>query len=244
METDYLRSVIPPLREKGVGLVTCPYRSARALNWPARLESLWITTEFMPSVFVARRLEGMRYALGATMATTRQHLSSVGGFNAMADYLADDYILGYLVWQQGYEVRLVNYVVETCLPSVSFPTMMRHQIRLFRGIKACRPAGHLGLILTYGTVLSLLNVIVAHASPAILGLLGITLALRFSCVWLIGVHWLGDKIVRRHFWLVPVNDLLTLVVWVLSFAGRKVEWRGKLFELDEDGKLVDSRRNA
>jgi ceramide glucosyltransferase len=241
--TDYLRTIIPPLSGKGVGLVTCPYRSGQALNWPTLLESLWITTEFMPSVFVANRLEGMRYALGATMVTTRQRLCEIGGFPAMADHLADDYILGHLVWKRGEEVRLVNYVVETFQPPVSFLSMLKHRVRVSRGIRACRPWGHFGLVLTYGTALCLLNVIVSQASLVSLAFLSTGIALRLASVWLIGAHWLKDKILRRHFWLVPVSDLLTFIVWILSYAGRKVEWRGGLFELGEDGKLVHRREN-
>ena len=242
--TDYLRTIIPPLSDQGVGLVTCPYRSSRAVNLPSRLESLWITTEFMPSVFVANRLEGMRYSLGATMALTRQRLSDIGGFPVMANHLADDYILGHLIWKRGEEVRLLNYVVETSQPTVSFLRMLKHRVRVSRGIRACRPWGHLGLVLTNGTVLCLLNAIVAHASPVSLALLGTGLGLRFASAWLIGAHWLNDRILRKHIWLVPVSDLLTFLVWILSYTGRKVEWRGGLYELDEDGKLLLRREDA
>jgi ceramide glucosyltransferase len=242
VRTDYLRAIIPPLTEEGVGLVTCPYRSANAKNWPSRLEALWMTTQFMPSVFVARLLEGARYALGATMATTRQRLTDIGGFKALADHLADDYILGYLIWKHGEEVRLVNYVVETLQPPVSFVGMMKHQVRLSRGIRACRPLGHLGLILTFGTTLSLLNVIVAQASALSLGLFGLVCGIRLTCAWLIGVHWLGDTILRQHFWLLPISDLFAALVWGLSYAGKTIEWRGELFRLSGSGKIVNRRR--
>ena len=100
------------------------------------------------------------------------------------------------------------------------------------------------MVLTYGIFLSLLNVIVAKVSSVSLALLGTALVLRFASAWLIGVHWLQDSIVKRYFWLVPINDIVTLLVWILSFAGRKVEWRGVLFELDENGKLVQRREDA
>ena len=239
--TDYLRTIIPPLSEKGVGLVTCPYRSGQAFTWPTRLESLWITTEFIPSVLVANKFEGMRYALGATMALTRKRLSDVGGFPAMADHLADDYILGHLIWKGGEKVRLLNYVVETSQAPMSFLRMLKHRVRVSRGIRACRPGGHLGLVLTYGTVLCLLNAIVAYASSLSLTLLATGFGLRLASTWLIGVYWLKDRNLRRYLWLVPISDLLTFLVWILSYAGKKVEWRGELFELGKDGRLVHRR---
>lgn len=241
VRTDYLRAIIPPLMEKGVGLVTCPYRSAKALNWSSGLEALWMTTQFMPSVLIARMLEGARYALGATMATTRQRLADIGGLRALADHLADDYLLGYLIWKRGEEVRLVNYVVETLQPPVSFVSMMKHQIRLSRGIRGRRPLGHFGSVLTFGTVLSLLNVVVAQASPLSLGLFGLVCGMRLTCAWLISIHWLGDRIVRQRFWLLPISDLLAFLAWGLSYSGRKVEWRGELFRLSANGKIINRK---
>jgi ceramide glucosyltransferase len=234
---DYLRVVIPRLIEGRVGLVTCLYRALEASNAASILEAIGITAEFQPGVLVARLLQGMRFALGATMATKRKVLQSIGGFQVIADYLADDFMLGNLIWKAGYEVSLSSYVAQTVQAPEKFGSMIRHQIRLARGIRACRPMEYLGLILTNGTTLATFYTIFSGASAVSLLLLGSTLAVRLTMSWLIGVRWLGDEILRRYIWLVPVRDVLSFFIWCWSFAGKKVEWRGGRFEILNDGKI-------
>ncbi|MFY9610600.1 MAG: bacteriohopanetetrol glucosamine biosynthesis glycosyltransferase HpnI [Blastocatellia bacterium] len=235
---DYLRKVIPPLSDPRVGLVTCLYRAAEAPGFAARLEAVAITAEFAPGVLMAWMLEGVKFALGSTMATTRARLEAIGGFPALADYLADDFMLGNLVAADGYEVRLSKHVVETAMPPAGFAGMMRHQMRWARSTRISRPLGYLGLILTYGTALAALTVIVDGASRFSLALFAFTLMARLTMGWLIGVRWLHDRILKRNFWLLPLRDLLSFVIWCLSWMGKRVEWRGRLFEVARDGRMI------
>jgi ceramide glucosyltransferase len=116
--------------------------------------------------------------------------------------------------------------------------MMRHQMRWARSTRISRPAGYLGLLLTYGTALALVNVAVAWASWFSLGLLAFTLIVRLLMGWLVGVHYLEDRILKKHFYLVPLRDLLSFVIWAISWFGRTVEWRGRRFEVQRDGRMV------
>jgi ceramide glucosyltransferase len=235
---DYLRRVLAPLSDERVGLVTCLYRAAEPPDFASKLEAVGITAEFAPGVLMAWMLEGVKFALGSTMATTRTRLEAIGGFHAIADYLADDFMLGNLIEKDGYEVRLSSHVVETAMRPVGFRGVMRHQMRWARSTRISRPMGYLGLILTHGTALSLLYVLIDRASTFSLMLLAATLVTRLIMGWMVGVHWLGDKVLRRYFWLVPARDLLSFVIWCLSWVGRKVEWRGRLFEVERDGKMI------
>jgi ceramide glucosyltransferase len=234
----YLRAVIRPLSEPGVGLVTCLYRGVETSTFGARLEATGFTGEFAAGVLVAWMMEGVRFALGSTMATTRARLEEIGGLSALADYLADDFMLGSLMARGGYEVRLSHHIVEITMPPMSFATMVRHQLRWARSTRISRPLGYLGLILTYGTALAALNVVVDRASVSSLGLLGATLAVRLTMAWLIGVNYLKDRLLRSDLWLVPIRDLLSFLIWAVSWVGRRVEWRGRLFEVARDGKMV------
>jgi ceramide glucosyltransferase len=235
---DHLRKVLAPLSDPRVGLVTCLYRAAETPDFAAKLEAVGITAEFAAGVLMAWMLEGVKFALGSTMATTRTRLEAIGGFHAVADYLADDFMLGNLIERDGYEVRLSHHVVETAMQPAGFKGMMRHQIRWARSTRISRPIGYLGLILTYGTALALLNLAVDRASTSSLMLLASTLVIRLTMGWMIGVHWLGDRILKRYFWLVPVRDLLSFLIWCLSWVGKRVEWRGRLFEVARDGKMI------
>jgi ceramide glucosyltransferase len=214
------------------------YRAREAPDFGARLEAVGITGEFAAGVLMAWMLEGVKFALGSTMAMTRARLEAIGGFPALADYLADDFMLGNLIDGDGYEVRLSRHVVETAMPPVGFRGMVRHQMRWARSTRISRPLGYLGLILTHGTALALLNVALTLGSVLSLVLLAITLVLRMTMAWMIGVHWLKDRILKKYFWLVPVRDVLSFVIWCLSWAGNTVEWRGRVFEVKRDGKMV------
>jgi len=234
---DYLRKVLTPLSDPRVGLVTCLYRAAETPDFAAKLEAVGITAEFTAGVLMAWMLEGVKFALGSTMATTRTRLEAIGGFHALADYLADDFMLGNLIERDGYEVRLSHHVVETAMQPSGFAGMMRHQMRWARSTRISRPMGYLGLLLTYGTALALLNLAVDHASTFSVALFASTLIVRLTMGWMIGVRWLGDKMLKKYFWLVPVRDLLSFLIWCLSWVGKRVEWRGQVFEVERDGKM-------
>jgi ceramide glucosyltransferase len=238
VERDYLRKVLVSLSDSHVGLVTCLYRAARASDLGAKLEAVGITGEFAAGVLMAWMLEGVKFALGSTMATTRARLAAIGGFPALADYLADDFMLGNLIAKEGYEVQLSHCVVETAMPPIGLLGMMRHQMRWARSTRISRPMGYLGLILTYGTALALLLVAVDGASMFSLVVLAITLVIRLSMAWVIGVHWLGDRLLLKYFWLVPIRDLLSFLIWCLSWVGKRVEWRGRQYEVARDGKMI------
>ena len=238
VERDYLKRVITEFQREGVGLVTCLYRAAETADFASKLEAVGITAEFAAGVLMARMLEGVKFALGSTMATTRTRLQSIGGFRALKDYLADDFMLGNLIAADGFEVRLSHVVVETAMPPAGFIGMMRHQMRWARSTRISRPAGYLGLLLTYGTALALVNVAVARASWFSLGLLALTLIVRLLMGWLVGVHYLEDRILKKYFYLVPLRDLLSFIIWAISWFGRTVEWRGRRFEVKRDGRMV------
>ncbi|HAA03015.1 MAG TPA: glycosyl transferase [Syntrophobacteraceae bacterium] len=235
---DFLRSTVPHLNDPQVGLVTCFYRAAQADNWVSRLEAIEITAEFLPGVVVAREMEGMTFALGAAMVTSRERLRDIGGLEAIADHLADDYMLGHLIYKAGYEVRLVPYVVETVLGPMGFVPMLVHQIRWARVKRVCRPGGYLGLIVTYGTAFALLSAIVSQAAPASLALLAMVVGIRLLVGWLVGYRCFGDEIVKRYLWLIPVRDLVSFLIWCVSLIGRTIEWRGRTFDIGADGRMI------
>ena len=238
VKPDYLATLVPPLKDEHVGLVTAFYRAGEAPSFAAKLEALGITGEFAPSVLAAQLTEGISFALGATMALTKSKLQSIGGFKAIADYLADDFMLGNLLWQAGFEIRLLPYVVETFLPPAGIKNMIRHQVRWSRGIRACRPLGHLGSIITHGTSLAILNALFHTGSPLSLFLLILTVSARLAMAWFVGIHKLGDKILAQNISLIPLRDLLSFVVWCTSLFGKGVEWRGRLFRIVDDGKII------
>ena len=233
----FLSGIAAELCEPGVGLVTCLYRAGEAPSRAALIEALGITADFAPGVLLARRLEGMTFALGAVMAVTKERLKSIGGFEALGDYLADDYMMGKLIHETGAEVKLSQQVVRTVLHPMTFKAMLAHQVRWARGIRACRPLGHLGSIATHGTVMAFFNVLASSGGDWNLLLFVAAMAARFYAVKEIGVRRLGDSIPARNLLLLPVRDCFAFWVWCLSWASNRVVWRGKVYALREKGKM-------
>lgn len=234
---DFLQSLVPELSDGSVGLTSCLYKAGKAPGFAAALEAIGISAEFIPGVLVAWMKEEMTFALGAVMVTSKSKLQSIHGLKSVADYLADDYMLGNLMWRAGYRVLLSRYIVETMPAPVELRSMLRHQIRWSRTIRASRPWGHLGMIVTHGTVWALLNAFLHGGAPLGMLLFLVTLIMRFTVAWTVGVRYLGDSILRRNLWKLPARDLMSFYVWLMGLMGRKVEWRGRIYEIGRDGKM-------
>jgi ceramide glucosyltransferase len=234
---DFLKTLAAELHETKNGLVTCLYRAGEALGTASTLEALGITAEFAPGVLVAEAAGGVSFAFGAAIAVTKNTLQTAGGFPAIADYLADDYMLGNLVREAGFPVRLSAYVVETVLSQLTFRGFIKHQVRWARGIRACGPWGHTGSVITNAIVISFLCLLTSGFSPFGWSLFVGAVAVRMAMAWLVGVRGLGDKILKQNFLLIPLRDLFSFFFWCAALCGSRVEWRGKTFRLMRGGKM-------
>ena len=230
---DYLRRVMAPFAQPEVGMVTCPYRGIAANTLGSRLESLGISTDFIAGVLAARQIEGgIHFALGSTLAMSRAALEAIGGLRPLVDYLADDFELGYRIARAGYEVVLVDLVVETHLPAYSFREFFDHQMRWARSTRDSRRLGYLGLLLTFGLPWAIFAVLFAPLAWWSWTTLAAAAALRAAVALKVGEGIVHDTAVRRNLWLLPLRDLVAFWVWFASFAGHKVHWRGDVFILE------------
>ena len=238
VEPDYLLKVMTELQGPGVGLVTCLYRGVPAPTLASALESLSISTDFMAGVLAARQIEGgLRFALGSTLAFRKRDLEAVGGFEAIADYLADDYELGRRIAERNLRVVLSESVVETYLPAYDVSSFLAHQLRWARTIRASRPSGYAGLLFTFTLPWAALTLILGRGTPWTWALLVIALGARGAVALVTAQRVLHDRAFWRWAWLVPVRDFLAVLIWIGGLAGRKIIWRGEHFDL-RDGKLV------
>jgi ceramide glucosyltransferase len=238
VERDYLRRVIAPLADEQVGMVTCLYRGVPAPTLGSQLEALGISTDFCAGVLVAQQVEGgLHFGLGSTLAFRRKDLDRIGGFHPIVDFLADDYELGRRVADLGLTVVLSDVVVETHLPAYDMRGFLNHQLRWARGVRDARLAGYIGLASTFGLMWSLLNLIAAHAAPWSWALLAAVFLLRVAAAVAVGKSVLQDLRVVAQLWLLPARDLLAVFVWIASFAGHTVVWRGETFAL-KNGHLT------
>jgi ceramide glucosyltransferase len=235
---DYLRAVMTPLVNTSVGLVTCLYHGVAGPTLGSRLEALSISTDFIPGVLTARFIErGLHFGLGSTLAFRRTDLASIGGFESLVDYLADDYELGSRIAATGKRVELSAETVATFLTSYNLRQFFSHQLRWSRTIRDARRWGYTGLLFTFGLPWALATLLVSHEAAWAWVLLGMTLAVRVTLAYVAAVLVLDDSQFLGDIWLLPLRDLIAPIVWVTSFMGNRIHWRGDSFTL-KDGRLT------
>jgi ceramide glucosyltransferase len=235
----YLREVCAPFSDPAVGLVTSLYRTSKPRGLATAIEAMGFTAEMVPNVMVALRLEGLSFALGASMAVRREALVKIGGFESLVDYLADDYQLGNKVCRAGYRLELSDYSLESVIHRESLSTVLSRQLRWARTMRASRPGGYLASGITHPFPMSLMALIVSGfstsgvAAALLLYLVRCGIALTFSR------RYLKDGIFPRHLWLLPLRDLLAFATWALSFLGSRVRWRGHIYRLSANGRIQE-----
>ncbi len=233
---DYLRRVMTAFADERVGMVTCLYRGTGGRTLGSKLESIGISSDFSAGVLAARVLEGIHFALGSTLAFPRRALEAIGGFQPLVDYLADDFELGARIAAAGFEVRLSDVVVDHHLPDYSLRGFIQHQLRWARSTRDSRRWGYTGVVLTFGVPWALLAVALSWGQRWSLLLFAAAFALRLAMAGVVGLRVLRDRQVLRYAHLLPLRDFAALLVWIASYAGHTVSWRGDLFVL-KNGKL-------
>jgi ceramide glucosyltransferase len=240
----YLTRVLASFADPNVGLVTAPYIGQTAAASPtlwSRLEALGISTDFIPGVLTARKLEGgIHFGLGSTLATTKAALAKAGGLEALVECLADDYELGHRIAHAGYRVELCAEVVETTVPAYTYRGFVDHQLRWSRSTRDSRKLGYLGLGITYALPWALMTCVASGLNLWSFSLLSIVLLVRVAVALAVGVGILHDGQVLRDLYLLPLRDLFGLFFWLWSFAGDTVVWRGERFHL-QNGRLTPAR---
>ena len=229
---DYLHTLSRELQHRETGMVTCLYRGLAAPTLASRLDALTISTDFIPGVLAASLIErGLHFGLGSTLAFRRRELQAIGGFQAIVDYLADDYELGRRVSEQGLKVELSSAVVETHVPAYDLGEFLSHQLRWARTIRASRPGGYAGLLLTFTLPWAVAALLFARGSGwawvlfAAAGLARMAVAIT-SCRFV-----LQDRKTLRSLWLLPLRDFVVVLVWIGGLVGNQVVWRGEKFAL-------------
>ncbi|HVB35124.1 MAG TPA: bacteriohopanetetrol glucosamine biosynthesis glycosyltransferase HpnI [Patescibacteria group bacterium] len=241
VDPGYIRAVAAPFADPQVGVVTCLYRGITDGSLASDLEALGNTSDFDAGVLSAWLLGGVTFALGATMATTKERLAEIGGFEALVDFYSDDYEMGNRIAKLGYRVEVTTFPVFTVFPAQTLAQCFRHQVRWTLTMKHSRPWGHFSLLLTYGLPWALLGAAIAPSWPIAAFYLGGYAVLRAAMAWTVGVWGVGDPLLRRKMWLIPLRDAFAFVVWLTSFFTRRIEWRGAEFYI-RDKRMVPAGR--
>ncbi len=237
VEPDYLRQMVAPLSDPKVGAATCFYLPTEVATFTDHLQSIGMASDFYAGVLVDWQLEGLKFTLGPTIATTRARLNGFGGYPELENRPADDLLVGRLIAGQGYEVRLVRYAIGTVCDYQSFSDLLHKRLRWIVVMRHMRPWGHVGLLLTQGLPWSLAAVALHPTLGIALGYLGGYLALRTAMTWIIGIHGLRQSYLWKQMPLIPVWDAVAFALWLTSFSRNSIRWRGAHYYI-QNGRLV------
>ena len=237
VQPDYLRKLVAPLADSKMGAVTCFYVATEDKNLTESLQSIGMFSDFYVGILVARQLDGVKFALGPTIATTRQRLAGFGGYEAIKDRPADDLLVGRLIAEQGYEVELLPYTILTVADYGSMRDLFHKRLRWIVVMRHLRPWGHFGLIFTLGLPWCFVGIAVQPTIAITLGYLGTYLAMRFAMTWMVGTWGLKHDVPWKKLALIPVWDALAFCIWLTSFSRNSIRWRNVEYYIRE-GTLV------
>jgi len=229
---DMLRTIAAEFQDPQLGVATCPYRAVPGRSFWSRLEATGMNTDFWGGALVARMLEGMRFAVGPTIAARHQVLQAIGGMDRLKDYLAEDFVIGKFAAEAGQGVILSSYVIEHHIGSSTLSQNVAHRIRWARSTRRSRPAGYVGQLFTMPVPLAL---VVCAFSPSWWPVLPVTLVVRLLAAYAVSARVLRA---RLNWLLVPVEDLIAFFFWIAGFFGNSISWRGRRYRLFADGRFA------
>ncbi len=236
---EMLRVVAAEFADPRLGVATCPYRAVPGASFWSMLEAIGMNTEFWGGVLTARLVEGgVRFAIGPTIAARPGAIEVAGGWPRLAEYLAEDFVLGRFAAEAGFGVILSSYVIEHRIGAQAWRANFAHRLRWNRSTRRSRPAGYAGQIFTNPLPLALA---LAAVAPGLWWVLIPTAALRAWAAHEVSGQTLHDALCRRRWWLIPMQDLLSFAFWLAGFFGSEIEWRGRRYRLLAGGRFVASR---
>ncbi len=244
---NYIREVVAPFARKNVGAVTCLYRGVADEGLWSMLEAAGMSIEMTSGVLVANMMEGMKFALGPTMAVRRECVREWGGFGRLGPYCSDDFLLGNWVAANGYEVVLSEHVIDHVVLNLSLDASVKHQVRWMKSTRFSRPKGHFGTALTFAVPFGLLAFVsglwldMPHLAWL---LLAWSVVARVVMALVVGAAVVKERHLLRTALLYPVRDLLGFFYWAASYTSNHIVWRGQVYRLAQDGLMLPASESA
>jgi ceramide glucosyltransferase len=237
--THYLRKTVTLFLQERAGLVTALYRNIHLRGLWAALQSLTVQSVFITNVLFSRKVEGMSYAFGATLCTSKDMLESLGGMEVFLDYLADDYQMGYRIHEKGFEIHLCHDLIDQVSRTRTFSQYFLQQLRAGITQRVCRPLGYLGSVLTHQVSLALLFLLVERFSPLSWVLFGGVCGIRIFSTGLLNRTTIRNRELSRYLGLIPLNDLMNTLIWSLSLFTDTVRWGERRFRVFKGGRMAE-----
>jgi ceramide glucosyltransferase len=234
---DYLRTLVAPLADSATGAVTCFYLQSEDNSFTESIHTIGMVSDFYAGILTDWNLEGVKFTLGPTIATTRQRLAEFGGYQSIDNRPADDLLVGQLIAAQGHKVELLPYCIQVVADYGSVDDLLQKRLRWIVEMRHIRPWGHFGLLFTQGLLWWIFAMMIDPSPIVGVGYFSLYFAMRVAMTWIIGVRGLGRKDFRAKLWMIPLWDTAALFLWLASFLVRSFRWRGGEYQI-RDGLLI------
>ncbi len=238
LRPDYLKTIIAPLADPEVGCVCTLYKASCAETWFEKVELLTLNADFMASVIFAHVTGASKFCLGASVALRRSTLEEIGGLEALADYLVEDYEMGQRIWGSGKKISIVPYFIDTMVDLKSPSQWWNHQVYWDQNTRAARPVAFLATAIIRSTPFALLVASMRRLDGVGLAVLGAAILVRMATAAMTLGWGFRDREGLKSLALLPFRDLAGLVSWFLALTRKTTIWRGSKFTLTRDGRLV------
>jgi ceramide glucosyltransferase len=238
---NYLREIVPPMLDPGVGMLTCLYRGKNAGEFWSGLDAIGMSVEMSAGVVTANLLEGMKFGLGPTIVARKDSVEKIGGYRVLGEYFSNDFVIGNLIEKAGYRVILSRHVIDHVVPPMTFRRMWERQVRWAKGTRWSRPKGHFGTRLVFAMPYGVLGFLAAAVIGNVwLGTALLSAAIVNRLIEALAIGWgvVRDPRARSAPWLYPLRDLLGFAVWCASYVSKRAVWRDSRYQLIEGGKIV------
>lgn len=234
VESDYVAKIAALLDEPSVGAATCLYHGVSDGTVTSKLATLAINTQFLPQVVMAVRFGVAQPCFGSTIAIRREVLRQIGGLRPFADVLADDFAIGKAVRDAGFDVPVSPMSIGHACLDPGTAAMLSRQLRVARTIRVIEPIGYAGTVITHPFALAVLaGLLGASGTGSLLVCALVCRAVLCACVQY------AFRLPPQPYWLIPLYDLIAFTIYVASFAGSTVTWRGYRYRVAHDGTMVE-----
>ncbi len=240
---DYLKDIVRPLQDPTVGYVCTLCRAVRAETWYEKLELLSLNADFMISIVFAEVTGASDFCLGPSVAFRRSGLELIGGFESLAEYLVEDYEMGRRLIHRGYRMILVPHFVEIILDLGSPRQWWDHQLYWDLNTRSARPWAYFMTVLTRSVPFAVMFAAVRLFDPLGLVVLAAALAVRVGSTALMLSRHMEDREGLRALALLPLRDLAGFVIWLFVLFKRTVVWRGHVFKITSDGRILTKSKD-
>jgi ceramide glucosyltransferase len=235
VEPHYLKENMKLMFLPNAGLVTSTIKGTGARNLGSILENLHINTFVAGSVFLISNLLHYPIVIGKSMLLKREVLERINGFEAFANYLAEDHLIGKAVRKTGYNIYHSPHVINNINIHWPLKRFFNRHIRWAMIRKRLNIIRYFFELISNPVMTAFFYLIVAFNFESLIifnliAFVKIVFDLKMATAIDADLKW-------YQYLLIPVKDIIIGLIWFVPFVYNKVSWRGNSFFISRGTQL-------